>query len=366
MPDRLVCPRCRGPLASEGERLRCGCGTYPVVAGIPILTDWARDRRFTTEEALARHRPAARTAWGKLARRIAPGVARIGRAVADPQATFLGLLEAFGRESDLDYFRYRVGSPNWILSCAMLAPIGEGPVLDVACGAGHVARALCRKLPADRVVGIDLNFALLYLARRFVAPGCAFVCADASRPLPFADGTFETAVAADAFRYFPDPAAAARDLMRVARGPILLPVLIDPPPAPVRLSPDLFARALADRTPRFYPDRALLGGFLNDRRLDLRRPEAPPGEALSLAAGVDLRVYEGADFFAGGSTINPVYEVREAGESLHLSRRPLPEALARAYRECGEALPETLTVTRAQVAGGDPDLVRRFVLVDPC
>ncbi len=355
MLELLACPRCRAALTPEAGRLRCPCATYPVVAGIPILTGWARGGSFTLGEVLARHRPAARGLRDKILRRIAPGSGRLGRAAADPGATFTGLLETFGRENDLDYFRCRPGSPNHLLSCAALAPVTRGPVLDLACGAGHRLRELSRRLPARELAGLDLNFALLYLARRFVAPGCFFVCADAAPPLPFRDAAFEAAACADAFRYFPDPAATARDLLRVTRGALVLSVLEDP----ARL-----LEALASRAPRTCADRRLLDEFLRTRRLDLGGPEARPGESCTLLAGVEPRVYDASEILASGAALNPVYEVLEEGDRLQLRRRPLPEPLAGAYRDCGDLLPEALTITRAQLAARDPDLVRRFVLVD--
>ena len=52
--------------------------------------------------------------------------------------------------------------------------------------------------------GLDLNFTLLYLARRFVAPTALYVCADASGRLPFRDGAFEASLCADTFKYLAD------------------------------------------------------------------------------------------------------------------------------------------------------------------
>ena len=57
-------------------------------------------------------------------------------------------------------------------------------------------------------------------------------------------------------------------------------------------------------------------------------------------------------------------EVQEEGDSLRLRRRFLSEKYAEAYRKYDRFLPETLTVTKEQVAAADPELIRKFVLLD--
>lgn len=353
----LACPRCGADLAQNGGRLRCPCGSYPVVEGIPVLTDEARDRDFDLGTLLALHRPPPRTRAGSLLRRLFPGAARLAFAATRPGATFLDTAARLGRASDLDYFRYRFSDPSYVASCAFLAPLTEGPVLDLCCGAGHVARALLRKLPGAGVVGLDLNFALLFLARRFVVPEAPLVCADAAGRLPFRDGAFAAAVCADAFYFLRDRARAAAELLRVTRGPILVAHLQDPafqgPSVQPPLSASEILRLFDGRSPRLHSERRILERFLANRVLDLSGPEPRADEAVSLSAGVETRVYPDADFFTGGRSINPLYEVREEGDALALAlRRPHP------------FLPATLRVARRRVAEGDPELARKFVLLD--
>ena len=353
----LVCPRCGADLRESGARLRCSCGSYPVVEGIPLLTDAARDREFSLGELLALHRPPPRTRAGAFLRRLFPGTARLARAAARRETRFIDLVARLGRASDLDYFRYRFSDPSYIAALAFLAPLREGPVLDLCCGAGHVTRALSRKLPGAAVVGLDLNFALLYLARRFVAPEAILVCADAAGKLPFRDGAFAAAVCADGFYFLHDRLRAARELLRVARGPVLLPHLQDPAFQGPSVQPPLAAARILDlfreRSPSLHSERRILERFLAERVLDLSGPGPHPDEAVSLAAGVEPRLYPDADFFTGGRSINPIYDVRDEGDALSLAaRRPHP------------FLPPTLRVERRKVAEGDPELARKFVLLD--
>jgi SAM-dependent methyltransferase len=368
MPELLACPDCAGPLKNEGGFLRCTCATYPVVGDIPLLTAWARNRSIGVEEALARFRPPSRSLVEKVLRRLLPGTGPIHQAISNREATFLDLAAALGRTGDLDYFRYRFSDLSFITSAALLTPLSRGPVLDLGCGAGHLVQAIFRRVPRSLVVGLDVNFALLYLAKRFVAPGALYVCADASLRLPFLDGAFESALCADAFKYLPDRTGAARELLRVARGPIVVAHFYDPSfhgeGAPAPLEPDACMNLFSSRSPRLYREEDVLETFLRRRELDLRQPGASRDDVASLTAGVEPRLYAGADYFVSGSQINPIYEIRQEGDRLHLRRRFLSDRHSRAFQKLDGFLPETLTVTREQISGQDPDLVRSFVLLD--
>jgi ubiquinone/menaquinone biosynthesis C-methylase UbiE len=100
----------------------------------------------------------------------------------------------------------------------LCAAAGVAPghrVLDVACGTGVVTRAAAdRVAPSGRAVGVDLNEAMLQVARR-VRPDVEFRRADAAA-LPFPDGSFDAVLSQMALMFFPDPAAALREMARVA------------------------------------------------------------------------------------------------------------------------------------------------------
>ncbi|MBI3855826.1 MAG: methyltransferase domain-containing protein [Planctomycetes bacterium] len=368
MPELLACPSCRGPLNRQADALVCGCSTWPVVADIPLLVPWARNRRFSVEEALARHLPPPEGLAGKLLRRVFSGSAAIAEAISNRDATFIELAEALGRTRDLDYFRYRFSDLSYLSTAALLTPLDRGPLLDLGCGAGHLVHAMFRRLPKSVVVGLDLNFTLLYLAKRFVAPAALFVCADASAPLPFRDGAFEAALCADTFNYLPDRAAAARELLRAVRGPLLLSRLADPSfrcrGALAPLEPEAYLEMFSARSPRLYRDQDLLESFVKTRSLDLTRSAGGGNDVLTLTAGVEPKMWTGADYFVSGSQLNPIYESTEEGGSLRLRRRFVSEAYGEAYRKIGDLQPETLTVTRDQIALQDPELAKKFVLLD--
>ena len=78
-----------------------------------------------------------------------------------------------------DYFAYRWSDPTYLAGLALLQQHWPGarPVVDVACGAGHLLRELARR-GARELVGVDVVWAKLWLARRFVCPSARYVCAD--------------------------------------------------------------------------------------------------------------------------------------------------------------------------------------------
>ena len=89
-------------------------------------------------------------------------------------------------------------------------------VLDVACGTGIVARtAADRTGPAGRVVGLDLNEAMLTVARR-VRPDLDWRQGNAAS-MPFADESFDVALCQSGLMFVPDPAAAVGEMSRVVR-----------------------------------------------------------------------------------------------------------------------------------------------------
>ncbi len=85
-------------------------------------------------------------------------------------------------------------------------------VLDIACGTGIVARIAKKQLgPSGTVVGVDLNPQMLAVARR-AAPAIDWREGNAAA-LPLQDKErFEVILCQQGFQFFPDQAAAARQM----------------------------------------------------------------------------------------------------------------------------------------------------------
>lgn len=104
---------------------------------------------------------------------------------------------------------------QWPPVLAEVAVIRPGDrVLDVACGTGVLAREAADRVgPTGSVTGLDLNEAMLAVARR-LRSGIDWRQGDAGK-LPFEDGTFDVVVSQFALMFFPDQAAALREMWRV-------------------------------------------------------------------------------------------------------------------------------------------------------
>jgi ubiquinone/menaquinone biosynthesis C-methylase UbiE len=104
---------------------------------------------------------------------------------------------------------------EWAPCLVELAGVAPGQaVLDVACGTGIVARTAADVLKEQgRVVGLDLNDAMLTVARR-VRPQIEWRQGDAAT-LPFPDGSFDTVLCQMALMFFPDRARALEEMRRV-------------------------------------------------------------------------------------------------------------------------------------------------------
>lgn len=92
-------------------------------------------------------------------------------------------------------------------------------LLDVACGAGKLVRAVAPRV--ERAVGVDLSPGMIDEARRqtererpAAADRIEFVVAASDR-LPFAEGEFTAVVTTTALHHFPDQAASIREMARV-------------------------------------------------------------------------------------------------------------------------------------------------------
>ena len=126
-------------------------------------------------------------------------------------------IEAFGED---------IGQNSWITSgefCEFidwLEITSEDLVLDVGCGAGGPAIFLAQRARC-RVIGIDLNESGIReassSAQRKSLERIAFYEADASKPLPFQDKTFDVVFSIDSMNHFEDRLSVLREFRRIIR-----------------------------------------------------------------------------------------------------------------------------------------------------
>jgi len=91
-------------------------------------------------------------------------------------------------------------------------------VLDVACGTGIVARQAAPLVgPGGQVVAVDMNPAMLGVARALPAPSGATITWQEGNAmaLPFPDGAFDVVLCQHGLQFVPDRAGAVREMRRV-------------------------------------------------------------------------------------------------------------------------------------------------------
>ena len=124
-----------------------------------------------------------------------------------PPVSFFSAADAYDR------FMGRYSEP--------LAPVfadfaaAAGRVLDVGSGPGALTTELVRRLGADQVVAVDPTEGFVTAARER-HPGVDVSRASAE-DLPFADGSFDAALAQLVVHFMSDPVAGLREMSRVTR-----------------------------------------------------------------------------------------------------------------------------------------------------
>jgi len=191
-----------------------------------------------------------------------------------------------------DYFAHRWSDPTHLAGLALLGQHwpGDRPVVDVACGIGTQLRELSRRGVRD-LIGVDVVWSKLWLARRFVCPAARYVCADLTA-LPDLQVRRPAYVTChDAFYFLRDKPAAAAEMRRLA-GPDGTVVVghahvADTVSAGEPLTPGEYARVLGATV--LYDDEELTRSLLERRPPRPARAEELVGsEAIALVAG-DLR-----------------------------------------------------------------------------
>jgi SAM-dependent methyltransferase len=179
------------------------------------------------------------------------------------------------------YFFYRLAQPRHLAALVLTSylPASEKPLLDLACGFGHLGYNLAESPAAHSVVGVDRNFFQLWTAQYWIAPKNRFVCADADQPLPFADASFAATLCSDAFHCFRRKDLTLREIARCApEQPVLLTrtgnSLVQPNEG-FELTPEEYLALGNGPAWRLFGENELLDCYLRREPLDLSAPRNP-------------------------------------------------------------------------------------------
>lgn len=117
------------------------------------------------------------------------------------------------------YQRYLVPAITSIWAADLIErarPQSGEVVLDLACGTGVVARLAAERVAGGRVVALDLNDAMLAVARLQPTGGAPIEWMQGSAlSLPFPDESFDVVLCQLGLQFFPDKPLALREMHRV-------------------------------------------------------------------------------------------------------------------------------------------------------
>ncbi len=301
-------------LVAEGER-------WPVVDGIAFLR---ADRRALADRALSAldfgdHETALMLLLGDQDNwaRTPPPSEEARREVIRRRddLSFRAAMDllAFGPVGT--YFAHRWSDPTFLSGLALAQSYWGAPrrVLELACGAGHFLRAFAGH--AAEVIGADLVFAKLWLARHYVAPKATLVCFDAAEPWPFNDRATDLLFCHDAFYFLPEKPRVAAEMLRVSTRILvghMHNALVDNLSAGEPMEPAVYAAMFP--APDVFDDRELTAALI-----EARIPRKAALTDLAGAPAVALAVGTAAPGIAAGPLTEP-------GAGTILRRNPLYEA----------------------------------------
>ncbi|MFW3169876.1 class I SAM-dependent methyltransferase [Geodermatophilus sp. CPCC 206100] len=225
-------------------------------------------------------------------------------------ATLREAMDLLGMGRVADYFAHRWSDPTHLAGLALLQQHWPGarPVVDVACGIGAHLRELARRGCTD-LLGVDVVWAKLWLARRFVCPTARYVCADLTAVPDLRVPAPAYVLCHDAFYFVRDKPAAAAAMTALAGvgGTVVVGHAHVADPAGEPLAPERYAAVLGAGL--LYDDEELTAALLAGRA---PRPADPAAlrasEAIALVAG-DPRSPAPADLAEplGPLRPNPLY-----------------------------------------------------------
>jgi SAM-dependent methyltransferase len=229
----------------------------------------------------------------------------------------------FSGVETFNYFAFRFGQPRHLAGLSLGAMLArtDGPILDLACGVGHLTHYFCHSFPEREVIGLDRDFFRLFVASEYVAPQATYVCAPADGALPFPDAGFGGIFCSDAFHYFLNRAASVREFSRLlaAGGLLVLSRFGNQAVEPnegYELTLDGYCRLFAKMPHRFLGEEEIVSNYLEKRGPD---QIARPSDALArekwisvIASDSEEKLSQSMQFAdwphaAGQLQLNPIY-----------------------------------------------------------
>lgn len=415
----LECPFCHDTFRYSARHagygiLECRCDRWPVVDGIPIIQrspighiehtkGTARYRSTNYAElvdlidALAFNEALLRCLSSP---RTLPGLQRIIGWTLSHSKLIVGLWQRFDKAAlenllahrdaltatDLfeffcnpntplgdgarEYFTFRFGMPRHLSALALIEsiPSSPRPVLDIACGAGHIEHYLERRAAATSVIGCDFNFFQLWVAKHWIAPQSEFVCADVRDGLPFAADTFSAVICSDAYHCISNRQLLMSEIERCApQTPLIITRAGNRAVRPNEgYETDVDGYLSEVPGAQIFHDKGLVRDYLARRAPQpSTAEEARTHKWVSFARNLTPSSTLAAQWphAVGQLVLNPIYRVRQERGGLHLRYHSPSEWFEFENGEMLKYLPRELRVTHEELQSPPESLIRQTVLV---
>jgi hypothetical protein len=369
----LRCPFCGGSLhpyplsASEASSdtiqtglLGCACSAYPVVAGVPFLRTGHLARSALNLIDQGQKNEALCLLLGLADQKRAEFETLLRE---KKRFTYQACLKVLSPNPEGNYLLYRFSDPTFLVTDSILRAIGQnhiagdGRILDLCGGSGHVTRTLGKLSKGHEVWLADLEFWKLWLAQQFVAPQCEAVCCDAAQPLPFARGSFAFTLCSDAFPFIWPRRLLAGEMRRLVgpQGIVMATqlhnALCENPSEGAHLEPAAW-RALFEEVPaKLFKESAVLDSVLEGKAIDLsvQNTDAdlqsePALIALSTTRENFFREYSlpESHTLLHSPALNPLYHCQDIGSNKVCTLRFPSTFYESEFEACRRYLPEKL------------------------
>jgi SAM-dependent methyltransferase/uncharacterized protein YbaR (Trm112 family) len=387
----LRCPLCAGKLTVDQAHrgtsaisyaiLSCYCSRWPLVGGIPILSTqgsgardelvaWIESGRYedALQFALFNRRPRGGSDSESQSNRSTEAADSIHATDQRNEVTARRFISAYfaDNKDNADYFFYRFAQPRLLDAQSIVSIVHRPtrPLLDLACGCGHLTHALLSRAEGRPVFGVDSSFFGVYVAKHWVAPDAEFICSEADKALPFSDNTFAGVFCSDAFHYFSAKVTCIQECERLTKESGLF-ALIWVHNAGVRRPHDGLPlpvegyQALVARTPhRLLSDQCLLSRYLQGTGPNLTESieadDLGNEPTFSLVASHRDEIFKDYGSFEhwphayGVLSINPLYVPQQRDPSgTILLRRKFPSAFFESdHSDIKKYLPETVELSQ--------------------
>jgi ubiquinone/menaquinone biosynthesis C-methylase UbiE/uncharacterized protein YbaR (Trm112 family) len=243
----------------------------------------------------------------------------------------------YSRSEMANYFMFRFGQPRHLAALAIASIVKErsGPILDLACGMGHLTHYFAwDKEHQRKVIGIDRDYFRLYVAKNFMVPEADFICQWVDRPLPFPAASFDNIFCSDAFHYFLNKASSLREMERILSADGLIAIsrlgnLDRQPHEGYELTVDEYARLFGNMQHVLLGEDELIDSYLKKHRANLEpreiSAELRAQKWLSVVMSKDEKLFCDRGNFSeyphsvGHLIKNPIYASNGKGASHGLS-----------------------------------------------